>query len=1336
MQARDHTSDKEPQPLRKAPRWLKLAAAVLGSVVLAAVLATAALWWWAGSDGSLATGLRWVAQYQPLASEGASGSLRKGGAVKRLVWQQDGMTVEADDVAFSWQPWSLLHATLKLNSLSASTIRVNNQRPASNAPSLPPTALGLPLQIALDDFAVGRFQWQGSPAIEVQGIAGNYLYTGLRHELVLKNAQFANGHYQGKATLASSQPLALEAMLSGTVQAPMPGRTTTLPLTFNASAKGPLTDLALKAVLQMQSGSTTVASLAPHATATARITPWAAQPLPEADADFRALDIAALWPDAPQTRLTGHASVRPAQVTTTSAWVLQTQLVNELPGPWDKKRLPVESLQAQGEWRDGAAIVRSLKAGLGGGELTATGQWLGTPQTSAANTTATMSRQDWSVQATLKQINPAALHTQFASLPIDGRAEAKSQGSAIAFDASLQSANAPQAARSVTQQKNNQLRLRDATATGRWDAGQAGGTLVLSAFRVRTDDAEISGSLEAQPAAKAGKGRITLTAPGLQAQAQGDLRPASGAGTLDVQAKDAAQALRWLQKLPGMPSDIQAANASGNAALTLNWQDGWQDPAIQAKLQVPSLDWRSSPPKTTAANATPSLPVSSAPTITQVASTASSASALKIRALEASINGKLSQAQVVVQGRLESGTRRYGLQLAADGGRIAAARQGALDGWATAAWQSVVKQLSLSLEDPALGEGAWRLSTRGNVTLRWSPDASGGTFEAGAGEAVLAAPSRSATATPATPPSQALVQWQPVRRRGGELSTAGKISGLPLAWIELVAGPQMAGAGLAGNLVFDGAWDAQLGDTLRVKASLARSSGDISVQAETTQGISSRVAAGVKEARLSLDSNGDALTLALRWDSERAGTADGQLTTRLARDSAGGWAWPDDAPLRGQLRAQLPRIGVWSVLAPPGWRLRGTLGANLAISGTRALPQLAGDLTANDLALRSVVDGIEFGNGRLRARLDGTRMRINEFTLQGAGTNNTGGTLTAQGEAAWLDGKAQVQLDAKLDRLRASIRTDRQVTLSGDLQAKLEGRQAQFTGNLKVDQARILLPDEGTPQLGEDVVVRSAGGASVGKKAPAEANAGAPAASESGRLKIAVQIDLGQDFRVQGKGIDTSVRGSLALTGDSITEPRLVGTVNTFGGQYRAYGQRLDVEQGVLRFSGPIDNPALDILAIRPNLTQRVGVQITGTALLPRVRLYAQPELPDAEKLSWLVVGRASASGGAEAALLQQAALALLGSKSSGMSGGLASSLGLDELSFRGAANNADGTTTEGAVTLGKRFSRNFYAAYERSISGALGTLFVFYDLSQRFTIRAQAGQQSAVDLIYTFQYD
>jgi translocation and assembly module TamB len=380
------------------------------------------------------------------------------------------------------------------------------------------------------------------------------------------------------------------------------------------------------------------------------------------------------------------------------------------------------------------------------------------------------------------------------------------------------------------------------------------------------------------------------------------------------------------------------------------------------------------------------------------------------------------------------------------------------------------------------------------------------------------------------------------------------------------------------------------------------------------------------------------------------------------------------------------------------------------------------------MALRSVVDGFEFGNGRLRAHVDGTRLRISEFTLQGAGATDSGGLIRAEGEASWIQGAPQVTITAQLERLRASIRSDRQVTLSGQLQASLTGMAAAISGVLKVDQARIVLPDESRPQLGDDVRVRTAQTSLPTTKA---------APSNNRVTKINVQIDLGDDFRIEGKGINTRMRGSLNLQGDSVSAPRLLGAITTRGGEYSAYGQRLDIETGVLRFTGPIDNPTLNILAIRPNLTQRVGVEITGTALLPNVRLYAQPDLPEAEKLSWLVLGRSSAAGGAEAALLQQAAIALLGSKSGAMSGGLASSLGLDELSFRAPSSSGDtSTAAAGAITLGKRFSRNFYAAYERSLSGTVGTLFMFYELSRRFTVRAQAGEQTAIDLIFTVPYE
>jgi len=652
------------------------------------------------------------------------------------------------------------------------------------------------------------------------------------------------------------------------------------------------------------------------------------------------------------------------------------------------------------------------------------------------------------------------------------------------------------------------------------------------------------------------------------------------------------------------------------------------------------------------------------------------------------------------------------VELTGQGGR-APERRGA-----AGVWQARVAALTVSAHDPAIGTGTWRLATQRPFELRWSPAAR--SLDMSAGQAVLSAPPVKAAGAP----TQAVLAWEPLRWGGGELRTAGRLTGVPMAWLELVGGPQL-GSAVSGDMVFDAQWDASLGRVVRLNASLARSRGDITVLAETLQGASSRVPAGVRDARVTLASQGEQVTLTLRWDSERAGVADGRLVTRLSRGGASGWQWPASAPIEGRLRAQLPRIGVWSVLAPPGWRLRGSLAADVRATGTRGDPRLAGTIAADDLALRSVVDGIELRNGRLRAQLQGDRLLVTEFTLRGAGERDTGGTLVGSGEATWAGGAPQLRATARLTRLRASIRSDRQLTVSGQLTARLDAAGANIEGRLKVDQARIVLPEENKPKLGDDVVVRNAPGGAFGKDKRAE-----PAASANARpLALAVDLDLGDDFQVRGRGMQTRLRGVLAVTGRSLTAPRLVGTITTVGGEYRAYSQQLDIERGVLRFTGRVDNPSLDILAIRPNLTQRVGVLITGTAQAPFVRLYAEPELPDAEKLAWLITGRPAPATGAEAALMQQAALALLASRKSG-GRSLAGVVGLDELSVRR-------DTAEGAVvTLGKRFARNFYASYERSLSGALGTLYIFYDVSRRLTVRAQAGERAGVDLIFTFAFD
>ena len=278
------------------------------------------------------------------------------------------------------------------------------------------------------------------------------------------------------------------------------------------------------------------------------------------------------------------------------------------------------------------------------------------------------------------------------------------------------------------------------------------------------------------------------------------------------------------------------------------------------------------------------------------------------------------------------------------------------------------------------------------------------------------------------------------------------------------------------------------------------------------------------------------------------------------------------------------------------------------------------------------------------------------------------------------------------------------------------------------------MPEASAPQLGDDVVVRSAAIDRANAEKAQQAGQSAARAQTAKAPDIAVALNLGRDFALQGAGITTRLEGTLQVRGSSAPggPPRITGEVRTVQGRYRAWGQALNVETGIARFNGPYNNPSLDILAIRPNISVRAGVKVTGSAHAPRVRLYSDPDLPDAEKLSWVITGRSTAAGGAEAALLQQAALALLGGQGSG-SGNTAQRLGLDEIGFKGPnGNDASGA----AITLGKRLSSEMYVTYEQSLSGAIGAIYIFYDLSKRLTLRGQTGTQSAVDIIYTVDKD
>lgn len=1254
----------------KALRWV---VGVLAGLLALLVVAAAVLWWWSGREGSAQWALQQAARRLPsLQAEGVTGSLRHGMRVQQLGWTQEGLRVQVQQAELAWQPLALLQRRLALDYLRANRIRIEDSRPGTGERPRPPASLALPLQVVVDEIAVARLEWAGPVLRE---LVARYVYDGAAHRLNLRNLRALDGHYRGELRVGGEDPFELSVRVQGRVAAPVPGAGAPLPLVFQARADGRLADFDLQAKVQAEPGGAGDA----QATLVARVTPWESLPVASARADFEAFDAGAIWPQAPHTLLSGRVTLAPRDAAT---WAVVADLRNALPGPWNRHRVPASRVQLDGDWRLPAqAFVRQLQAEVGGGTVQARGEW--------------DSDRAWRIGGTFSGVNPAAVHTAMAPLPLGGRATLRAEGEALLFDTELVAAEGAQPAPAGNELAAavGALELRSLQARGRWE----GKALSLPLLVVNTADARLDAALDLEPAARFGRGRADLEAPGLRVRAVGSAGRTRGGGNAKVTLADVARAQQWLMKLPGVPPALSAPLLAGRAEAQFAWQGGWDDPEVEGTLAVPQLQ-----PATGPGEPAP----------------------WAVRDATLRLDGRLADARIELRAQALQGERQLALDLAGRGGRKP-----------RGAWQGQVDSLAAQLRDPAIGAGPWRLDLQRPMALSWSA----GRLEAGASQAALVAPAGPrgpASAAPATTaaagatappaPSQALLAWDPVTWAAGELHTAGRVTGLPMAWVELLGGPQLAGSALSGDLVFEGRWDVRLGDRARLQASLVRSSGDISVLAEAADGGPARVPAGVRQARLTLEGEGEAVTASLLWDSERAGHAQARLATRLSRQG-GGWQWPADAPLSGSIQARLPRIGVWSVLAPPGWRLRGSVQADITVSGTRSDPRLAGTLAAEDLALRSVVDGVALQGGRLRARLEGQRLAIEEFLLFGAGPD--GGRVSGSGEAGWTREGLQARLSVQIERLRASTRSDREITLSGRLTAAVgPAAGIEVRGALHVDRARITLPDESKPRLGDDVVVRNLPpGVTLGRAGPE--NGG-----RAGRRPITMEValDLGNDFRIQGRGIETRLAGTLAVSGQSVTEPRLTGVIRTVGGEYEAYGQRLDIERGVLRFTGPADNPSLDILAVRPRLAQRVGVQITGTAQAPFVRLYSEPDLPESEKLAWLVLGRRTASGGAETALLQSAAMALLQKRAGGGGSGKgpAALLGLDELGFR--RDGAEGP----AVTLGKRLGRDLYASYERSLAGTLGTLYIFYDLSRRLTIRLQAGDRVAADLIMTFAYD
>ncbi len=1265
--------------------------ALLGPLALAAALW--GLWVWTGTSGSLGTALslvHWVLPSgQQLRSADVQGNLQQGGRIGQISWQSGGLQVQAQDTQLVLDWSQLWRQAWPVRSIQMHSLRVQDQRPPKPLTPLTEMRWPLPLQLNLQ---VDQLSWQGSTSVTLSDVRARYAFDGQAHQLDVDSLALAQGRYSLQARLQGAAPMALHVTAQGQVQTPPNGRTPTLQLQVKSMVQGqlsgPQAQLSLQAELAPSPGQGVLgrAHDKVHLSLQAQIQPWQEQALVQAKGQWQALDLAPLWPGAPQTRLQGQAQLQPNG----AAWQLEVQLDNGLPGAWDLQRLPLAQLNLKARHAQGLWQIQQAQARMAAGQLQGQGQ---------------QNPQGWTGQLDIQNLQPALLHSAWRGPAVQGRLKAVATGAdTIGLSADLQAQktqDAPSTGPAALQWE--QLQLTGQWHPDRWDIER----LRLQAFK-----AVLDAQFKWQPAQKALEGRMTLALPGLQATAQGDMTPTSGQGRLDVQMQDAASSQTWLQGLPGFGEPLRTFKASGPAQLQAQWQGGFAqaDAPLSLQLQWPRIEWAHSRPVSSAAPRPSPRP---APWFLAPGQLNMQGTPL---AVKAELQARLGQGPHSAQLQTNWGASRADVQSPSWQGRIEqfalstpntqnpSAAPWLLGLQSSLAWQGRLEPLALSWEP-----SVWSLQGPGPGSPRLKAEAGGWT---------------------------AADTGQPMQTHG-----AVSWSDLPLAWAQA-----WLGTDLLNDITLQGQALWRLDKDLDVRISTERSRGDLRIKTDSASGQSTT--AGLRQAKVLLRVQNEQLNAELNWDSAQMGQAKAQLQSQLSR-TPDGWQWAEQAPLSGSLQANLPQIGAWSVLAPPGWRVQGTLDAGLNLSGTRSQPQWQGRLEAHQLAARSAVQGIEFSQGQMLASLQGQSLVLERLSLRGAGAQ--GGELQASG-LVQFNAKPSAQASAQthplrtahLDlqihaqNLRVSNRADRRLSVSGDVTARMSQDLLQLRGGLKADQALFILPKDDAPALGDDVVVFRPGMGDLNlSPLTAPMDPTGPTSSWLGVPDVRVTLDLGSDFQLQGQGLNTRLTGQVELISNASTrgQPRLSGQVRTEGGRYKAYEQQLNIDTGVLRFNGPYDNPSLDIIALRPNLPQKVGVQITGSALLPRIRLFAEPDLPDADKLAWLVLGRSAASGGAESAVLQQAAVALFSGNGKNISSELANSLGLDEISL-GSGSRSDATATGAAVTLGKRLSKDFYLAYETSLSGAFGSLYIFYDLSRRLTLRAQAGEASALDLIFTIRRD
>ena len=1237
--------------------------------------------------------------------EAIEGSLAGPLSAGRLSIDSPTRRVRAERVALDWSPLALLAGEVRVTRLHAASVDIATA--PSKEPAKPPRSLAIPVKLVVAQVGIDRLRagtlGDAGGGTELRDLSLKLAGGPLAWILADARAATPFGEVKAGGTLGATAPFALDA------KGEIAGKRGESAWRATVEAKGPLARF--EVALAGRDGGLS-------GTGAATVEPFAEAPLRRLVAKLEGVDLAA-FAAAPRTRLAIEADLAPAGAAFLAGPV---RIANAEPGPLDKERLPIASASARLAIAKGRTEATNLEiAFAGGGRARGEAAWAG-------------GKLD--AKLAVAQADLLAWHSALRATRLSGDLAATATADAQSFTVALADPRFSLDGRARI--AGGRLTVERARLARGEAFAEAKGSLELAGARAFAAEGRI-GKLDPAVFAKVPAGEINaaFAAKGaLAGKPSGELSldlagsrfaGMAAEGTVAIAAKDARVSVSRADLTLGA-TRLLAKGALGHAGDTLELELASTDlgpagsafglalggrVALAAKV---SGAWD-------ALAGTVSLDAANLRLPGEVRVASAQARFAVGAGADAAANGRLAIRSVALRGAAKPVVEEATLAIAGTRGRHEArlearladgnAVRALLDGGLAAGdrlpeWRGRVEALELT------GQAAFALAAPAPLLV------SAGRVELG--EALLGGE-----------PGE--IRLQQTRWTPAGFETRGSSSAVVVRTIQQLLGLQGA---MGSNLVLVGEWDVRAGETLDGFVQLRRARGDVRVGEP-------RQALGLETLVLRAEAVAGRVTATADVRGKLAGQWKGEAGATVRRGDRG-WEISPVAPVEGRFTVDVPDLAFLAAWIGPEARSAGRLRGEGTLAGTVREPSWSGRVEATGLAIREPSLGAEVADGTVAIALTDREARIERFRLAmpwqlgeeaaraiAAAKRPETGLVTAEGSLDLGTRKGEIRVKAAgypLTRLPSRF-----LAVSGEGRAVMDGAATTLTGDFTADAGWFGIPASAPPSLSDDVIVDR------GETAPAAARA-------AERIRLDLRVNLGEHLHFRGRGLSTRLAGSLRLAGEAGANLRATGTIRAVGGTYDAYGRTLTLERGALNFQGPVDNPGLNVLALRKGLPVEAGVEVLGTVARPKARLVSSPDVPEPEKLAWLVLGRGQGDVSAgDAATLVQAANALLGSDAPATSK-ILGGFGLDDVRLGRDDSSALGTLPQSTVagrtgqasaaevvTVGKRLTDDIYVSYRQGLADAEGSLRIAWQLTHGLQLILRAGYLPGVDAVYRFSF-